>query len=40
MIFQKSQATLPVEALSVDGGKIRLRTELGKPCEWKDVHCG
>jgi hypothetical protein len=34
--FPESQATLRVEALSVDGGKIRLRTALGKPCEWKD----
>ena len=28
-----------VEALSVDGGKVRLRTPKGKACEWKDVHC-
>jgi hypothetical protein len=33
-------ATLEVEAcveeLSVDGGKVRLRTPEGQPCEWKD----
>lgn len=26
----------PVEELSVDGGKIRLRTPLGQPCIWKE----
>jgi hypothetical protein len=26
----------PVEELSVDGGKVRLRTPEGEPCEWKD----
>jgi len=25
-----------VEELSVDGGKVRLRTPEGQPCEWKD----
>ena len=25
-----------VDELSVDGGKIRLRTPKGKPCEWRD----
>ena len=25
-----------VEELSVDGGKIRLRTPLGQPCRWRD----
>ena len=25
-----------VEELSVDGGKIRLRTPLGQPCHWRD----
>ncbi len=25
-----------VEEISVDGGKVRLRTPLGQPCEWKD----
>lgn len=26
----------PMEELSVDGGKVRLRTPLGEECEWKD----
>ena len=26
----------PIEELSVDGGKARVRTPLGEPCEWKD----
>jgi hypothetical protein len=26
----------PIEELSVDGGKVRVRTPLGEPCEWKD----
>jgi hypothetical protein len=26
----------PLEELSVDGGKVRLRTPLGEQCEWKD----
>lgn len=25
-----------VSELSVDGGKVRLRTPLGEPCQWKD----
>lgn len=25
-----------MEELSVDGGKVRLRTPMGKPCEWRD----
>ena len=25
-----------MEELSVDGGKVRLRTPLGEECEWKD----
>ncbi len=25
-----------IEELSVDGGKVRLRTPLGQECEWKD----
>ena len=25
-----------IEELSVDGGKVRVRTPLGKECEWKD----
>lgn len=26
----------PIEELSVDGGKVRVRTPLGEECEWKD----
>lgn len=29
-------ASGPVEELSVDGGKVRLRTPLAQPCEWRD----
>ena len=29
-------AQQPVAELSVDGGKVRLRTPLGKSCEWRD----
>lgn len=34
--FQLPQAPAPVEELSVDGGKIRIRTPLGQPCIWRD----
>jgi hypothetical protein len=34
--FTPPQVETIVEELSVDGGKIRVRTPLGKPCEWKD----
>lgn len=27
---------LVLEEVSVDGGKVRLRTPLGEPCQWKD----
>jgi hypothetical protein len=26
----------PIEELSVDGGKVKLRTPIGEKCEWKD----
>jgi hypothetical protein len=26
----------PIEELSVDGGKVRVRTPLGEECEWRD----
>ena len=26
-----------VKEMSIDGGKVRLRTPLGQPCEWRDV---
>jgi len=34
--FKPLQVETIVEEISVDGGKIRVRTPLGKPCEWKD----
>lgn len=34
--FEPPQVGVPIEELSVDGGKIRIRTPLGEPCIWKD----
>jgi len=34
--FPELNVKRTVEALSVDGGKVRLRTPKGKACEWKD----
>ncbi|MBC6478235.1 MAG: ISKra4 family transposase [Hormoscilla sp. GM7CHS1pb] len=34
--FSSGQVSHPVQALSLDGGKVRLRTELGEPCQWRD----
>lgn len=34
--FELPQATLAVEEMSVDGGKVRLRTPQGEACEWRD----
>lgn len=34
--FEQPDVDVPVEELSVDGGKIRIRTPLGQPCIWKD----
>jgi hypothetical protein len=34
--FDLPQVTQAVEEMSVDGGKVRLRTPLGEHCEWKD----
>jgi hypothetical protein len=34
--FAAPEVEAIIEELSVDGGKIRVRTPLGKPCEWKD----
>ena len=34
--FEAGRVATPVEELSVDGGKMRLRTPVGKPCEWRD----
>jgi hypothetical protein len=34
--FSYPQAKLAIAQVSIDGGKVRLRTELGLPCEWRD----
>lgn len=34
--FDNQVVDEPVEELSVDGGKIRLRTLSGQPCIWRD----
>ncbi|OLT60005.1 hypothetical protein BJP37_14200 [Moorena bouillonii PNG] len=34
--FELPQIEQPVEELSVDGGKVRLRTPKGEPCVWRD----
>jgi hypothetical protein len=34
--FTSPQVETIVEEISIDGGKVRVRTPLGKPCEWKD----
>lgn len=34
--FELPQIKQPMAELSVDGGKVRLRTPLGEECEWKD----
>jgi hypothetical protein len=34
--FELPQAISAVTEMSVDGGKVRLRTPTGKPCEWRD----
>ena len=34
--FEAVQVATPVEELSAEGGKVRLRTPVGKPCEWRD----
>ena len=33
--FKSPQIQSTVEELSVDGGNIRIRTPIGKPCDWK-----
>ena len=33
--FEFPEAQSTVEELSVDGGNIRIRTPIGKPCDWK-----
>lgn len=34
--FEMAGIEKPVEELSVDGGKIRLRTPKGEPCTWQE----
>lgn len=34
--WQDPQASRSVETLSVDGGKVRLRTDKGQPSQWRD----
>jgi hypothetical protein len=34
--FKETEAKSPVEALSVDGGKVRIRTPKGQPSQWRD----
>ncbi len=29
-----------VEEVSIDGGKVRIRTPKGEICRWQDLHCG
>ena len=34
--FAAPEASAAVEEMSVDGGKVRLRTPKGEACEWRD----
>ena len=34
--FEEPEVSGPVEEMSVDGGKVRLRTPKGQPSEWRD----
>ena len=34
--FEPASVETAVEEISVDSGKVRLRTPLGKACEWRD----
>ena len=34
--FESAEASSAVEEMSVDGGKVRLRTAKGQKCEWRD----
>lgn len=34
--FERAEASAAVEEMSVDGGKVRLRTPQGQACEWRD----
>lgn len=35
--FELPQVEKAIEEISIDGGKVRLRTARGKPCEWRDA---
>lgn len=34
--FAEAEAKETVDTLSIDGGKVRLRTDLGEPSDWRD----
>lgn len=34
--FKLPQVEQEVKEISIDGGKVRLRTPKGKPCQWRD----
>lgn len=34
--FEQPAAEIPVAQMSIDGGKVRLRTPTGEECEWRD----
>lgn len=34
--FELPNIKTPVSEISIDGGKVRLRTPLGQPCQWRD----
>lgn len=34
--FEPARVETAVDEMSIDGGKVRLRTPLGKACEWRD----
>ncbi|MGR3280679.1 ISKra4 family transposase, partial [Acaryochloris marina NIES-2412] len=34
--FPEPQAHEALTEVSVDGGKVRIRTPAGQPCQWKD----
>lgn len=35
--FELPQLKPEVEEISIDGGKVRLRTPKGQPCQWRDA---
>jgi len=35
-VFATPEGSDPLDEISVDGGKVRLRTPKGEPCQWKD----